>query len=231
LTRRDAAKAKGRLEGNDLALFDLDRTLIPGSCLVPLGRALLDAGHVRRTAVLTAALRNASFARRGATDNRVARLREGLLSAVAGLERAPLIEICGTIADEVVDGMYSGGRWLVERHRAAGDFCVLLSSSPQELVEAVGQRIGVHRAVGTSAETQDGRFTGRLKGAFCYGPGKLDRLRHELGAVDLTLAHAYADSASDTPLLSASGWPVAVNPDRRLKATAREAGWPIMRLE
>ena len=40
----------------------------------------------------------------------------------------------------------------------------------------------------------NGRFTGRLEGPFCHGPGKLARLWAELGTSDLSGATAYSDS-------------------------------------
>jgi phosphoserine phosphatase len=49
--------------------------------------------------------------------------------------------------------------------------------------------------------------------------------------VDFARAIAYSDSASDIPLLAACGQAVAVNPDRRLRAHAVAAGWPIVRFE
>ncbi|QLH34733.1 MAG: HAD hydrolase family protein [Parachlamydiaceae bacterium] len=39
---------------------------------------------------------------------------------------------------------------------------------------------------------------------------------------------AYSDSYLDLPLLKAAGNPVAVNPDRRLKALCRQSKWPIL---
>ena len=67
---------------------------------------------------------------------------------------------------------------------------MVLTASPQVLAEAVAAALGAHRAVGTRLEVVDGRFTGRLDGVFCYGPGKLDRLRAELGSVDFDEATA-----------------------------------------
>ncbi len=46
--------------------------------------------------------------------------------------------------------------------------------------------------------------------------------------IDLSRASAYSDAASDLPLPSACGHPVAVNPDRQLRSAARAAGWPII---
>ncbi len=41
----------------------------------------------------------------------------------------------------------------------------------------------------------------------------------------------YADSHYDLPFLTALGHPVAVNPDKRLRATAMSRQWPIIHLE
>ncbi|MGH9040485.1 MAG: HAD family hydrolase, partial [Acidimicrobiia bacterium] len=118
----------------------------------------------------------------------------------------------------------------LDMHLAVGDFCVIASASPQELVEAAARSLGAHRAVGTRAQVADGCFTGALDGPFCHGRGKLARLWVELGTADLSEATAYSDSTSDLPMLNAAGRPVAVNPDRRLRKMATEAGWPVVRL-
>ena len=85
-------------------------------------------------------------------------------------------------------------------------------------------------ALGTVSEIVDGVYTGRLAEPFCYGPGKalaMEKVaRHE--GYDLSRSYAYTDSISDLPMLESVGHPVAVNPDRRLEAVARERGWPII---
>jgi len=213
-----------------LAVFDLDRTLLPGSSLMELGRALADRHVIERTTVARHAVRAAVFARRGLPDTRIARLRESLLAAAADHDRDELVSVARAVGPEIASGAYPAARWLIDRHHTAGDICVVLSASPQELVEVVAAELGADRAVGTRTEVVDGRLTGRLDGPFCHGSGKLERLREELGPVDLARAVAYADSGSDLPLLTACGHPVAVNPDRRLREAATSAGWPVLRL-
>ena len=213
-----------------VAIFDLDRTLLPGSSLMELGRALADRRVIRRTTVARHALKAAVFARRGLPDARIGRLRESLLAAAADRDQEQLVSIAREVGPDIASTAHPAARWLVDRHRAAGDVCVVLSASPQELVEVVGAALGADRAVGTRTEVVDGRLTGRLDGPFCHGPGKLERLQAELGPVDLAGAAAYADSGSDLPLLRACGHPVAVNPDRRLRQAAASAGWPVLRL-
>lgn len=213
-----------------VALFDLDRTLLPGSSLVELGRALAAQRMVNRRTVARHAVKAAVFARRGLPDSRIHRLRETLLAAAADCDHEELAGVVREVVPRIASSSFPAARWLIERHRAAGDVCVVLSASPHELVEAVGSALGANHGIGTRTEVVGGKLTGRLEGAFCHGPGKLERLRAELGDVDLGRAFAYADSGSDLPLLRACGGPVAVNPDRRLREAAASAGWPVLRL-
>jgi HAD superfamily hydrolase (TIGR01490 family) len=215
--------------GHGVALFDLDRTLVPGSSLVVVARELLRRGLLDRRTAARHALGAAAFRRRGMSDEKVSRVRAGLLAALAGREQAAVLDALADVAGDVMDLVYPSARWLVSRHLAQGDFCVVLTAAPQELAEVVAAGLGLHRAVGTRLEVVDGRFTGRLEGPFCYGAGKLDRLQRELGSFDLEMATAYSDSASDLPVLEGCGTAVAVNPDRRLHAAARRAGWPVLR--
>lgn len=212
-----------------LAIFDLDRTLLPGSSLLAFGRAMATAGFVSRRRLARAAMQEARYRRRGSKDGQVDELRNEALGHVAGLERAPLVELAQDVARDLVGSVTPGARLVLDRHLRAGDFVVVLSASPQELVEAVVAGLGAHRAVGTRAEVADGTFTGRLEGPFCYGAAKIERLFADVGRVELDDAYAYADSASDLPLLMSCGHPVAVNPDRRLRETALAHDWPILR--
>jgi HAD superfamily hydrolase (TIGR01490 family) len=216
--------------GGGTALFDLDRTLIPGSSLVSLARALVARGAVRRRALVQGVAANAVFTRWGASDATADRLRGRALAAMSGIEREPLLSVCDEVGRHLAAGMYPGAQWLLERHRSAGDFCVVVSAAPQELVDAFVRAAGLHRGVGTRGEVVDGCFTGHLDGDFCYGPGKLARLAEELGTLDSLRTIAYADSRSDVPLLRAAGRAVAVNPDRAMAKIARQAGWSIVRL-
>lgn len=214
-----------------LAVFDLDRTLVPGSSLARLARALGEAGVLRRRALAGHLVREAVFAARGLGPAALDRLRASLLRAATGVERASLLEVVDRVGTEVAADMFPGARWLLDRHLAEGHEVVLLSSSPQELVAAVAAKIDpTITAVGTWAEVTDGRYTGLLAAPFCHGPGKLLRLEQVLGWRDLGQATAYADAASDLPVLRACGSPVAVNPDRALRAVAASTRWPILDL-
>jgi phosphoserine phosphatase len=49
----------------------------------------------------------------------------------------------------------------------------------------------------------------------------------DLHGLDLRESVAYADSASDLPMLEAVGFPVAVNPETRLASIANKRGWLV----
>lgn len=219
------------LNNGRLALFDVDRTLIPGSCLIPLARRLRKSGLLDGAVVLGALVRNGVFQRRGSSDRSVDALRQHLTSLVGGVEYRSIEPVVEAALDDIAELVYPGARLLIQRHLDAADFCVLVSAAPQPVVEGLAARLGVQRGIGTVPEIVDGRLTGGIVGTFCYGAGKLSRLEEVLGSCDLSNAMAYADSMSDLPVLRAVGRPVAVSPDRRLDSLARDQGWPILRFD
>lgn len=225
------ARGAGQLPGvvGRAAVFDLDRTLLAGSSLVALARVMARNGLLSGQQLVSGFAMDQVFRRRGATDADVDRLRTTALRQVAGMEVAQLRSLTDDVGRMLTRQVLPGARMLLRRHQEAGDFVVILSASPQELVEAVAARLGAQRAVGTRAEIDGGCYTGDLDGPFCYGIGKVQRLEHVLGPGSLDAATAYADSASDLPVLEACQEPVAVNPDRPLHRVAKARGWPIIR--
>ncbi len=211
-----------------MAIFDLDRTLVPGSSLVPLGRELVRRELVNRRFLARHAWSAAAFSRRGLDTGRTEAVQGSLLAALAGRSHAELAAVARDVGRDLVEAVYPGARWLIDRHLGSGDFCVILTAAPQELAAALAGALGVHRAIGTRLEIDAGRFTGGLDGGFCHGEGKVQRLTEELGVEDLTGATAYGDSISDLPVLERAGDPVAVNPDRALARHAHEHGWPTL---
>lgn len=215
--------------GHGVAVFDLDRTLIPGSSLAMFGRELVRLGLVSRRSVARHAALEQIFQRRGLGGARIDGLVRSLLERSSGVDAKPLFDVARSMGPALVEWAHPTARFLVDRHLQAGDFCIIVSASPHELVEAVTGALGVHRAVGTRVGVHDGVLTGHLDGPFCYGAGKLEALEREVGRLDLASATGYADSGSDLPLLERCGTAVAVNPDAELRRWARRKGWPVVR--
>jgi len=214
--------------GHGLAIFDLDRTLIGGSSLVPFGHELVRRGLVDRRTVARHLVAAAVFQRRGLGDRGVERVQARLLSVLCGHKLEPLEAAAADVGSALAELAFRSARWLLDQHLSRGDLCVVLTAAPQQLAEAVAHRLGAHRAIGTRLAVADAHLTGEIDGVVCHGPGKLVRLREEVGDVDWSHAAAYGDSASDVPVLERCRTPVAVNPDRRLRQIASERGWPMI---
>jgi HAD superfamily hydrolase (TIGR01490 family) len=212
------------------AFFDLDRTLIRGSANYPLAVAAFRGGHVPWRDLVRDTLDAITFHRHGSTDAGSHALRDRILAAVAGTPQSELIHLADEIVPRIVRRVIPQAAALLAEHRAAGDHRIVVSASPIELVDRIARALGLEGAVATTSEIEDGRYTGRLIGEFCYGPGKvieIEKLAAERG-YDLDRCTAYSDSISDLPMLERVGTAVAVNPDHELRALARQRGWHIV---
>jgi len=119
----------------------------------------------------------------------------------------------------------------VRAHRSRGDRVVLLTGALDFLVDSL-RHLG-DEVVAARLIERRGAFTGELADPPLTADGRASaaaRIAAERG-VDLADCHAYADAASDLPLLEAVGHPHAVNPDFRLAREARRRRWPVLEWE
>lgn len=119
---------------------------------------------------------------------------------------------------------------LIKRSRSEGYRQVLITGAIEQMIKPLADALEVDAWFANRLEFEDGTATGRLVPPVLAGPEKAAFLRRyalEQG-LDLNACRAYADSASDIPMLSSVGRPVAVNPDRQLRATAIAHDWPII---
>ncbi len=115
----------------------------------------------------------------------------------------------------------------VREHRALGHRTVLITGALDLVVEPL--RPLFDDIVCAHLEVLDGRYTGRLTELPPIGEARALLLAEYAEAEGLSLEEsmAYADSASDLPMLEAVGFPVAVNPEAKLAAIARRRGWHV----
>ncbi|HUF85486.1 MAG TPA: HAD-IB family hydrolase [Acidimicrobiia bacterium] len=231
-TRRDGPTiaAPGSIEAGEpaVAIFDLDRTLLPGSSLALLARRAVASGLVPRRSALRHVLDESLFRVRGSTDAQLRSVSERALGLAAGVRVDELRRHVDAAAADAAGRLRPQARRLLELHRGLGHRCIVLSASPQPLVERIAEHLGVGTAVGTELEVVDGVLTGGTIGGLCYGSGKLHRLQEVVGDAFALTSHAYADSLSDLPVLERADHPVAVAPDAALRAEAERRRWPIV---
>ncbi len=130
-------------------------------------------------------------------------------------------------ADLVLTKSFPAGIRRVREHRALGHRTLLITGALDVIIEPL--RPLFDDVVCTTLGERAGRFDGELTEAPPTGEARALIMadyarRHDL---DLAEAVAYADSASDLPMLEAVGHPVAVNPETRLSAIARKRGWHV----
>jgi len=85
----------------------------------------------------------------------------------------------------------------------------------------------------TRLEEKGGRWTGQVLGQPMFGEAKAIAVWWfaEKWKLNLAQCAAYGDSVHDQWMLASVGKPVAVNPDSRLRMTARRRGWEIVECE
>ena len=219
-----------RSPARSAAFFDLDRTLISGSSAFAFAVAARRHDLMTSRQLARDSAGALAFRLTGASDDKIDKLRQRILGAVAGNRQAELVALNPDILPKLLDKVRPEARSLLEMHRRAGRNTFIVSASPQEIVGPLAEALGMAGGIGTVSEVVDGVYTGELVGPFCYGPGKVEAIAQvaEWEGYDLGRCYAYSDSASDLPMLEAVGHPVAVNPDKQLEAVARERGWPIV---
>lgn len=121
---------------------------------------------------------------------------------------------------------------LVERHRAAGDTLLIITSTNEFVTAPIAERLGIPNLIATVPEQANGRYTGEVAGTPAYQAGKVERLLGWLEETSTGLAGStfYSDSHNDIPLLEQVDHPVATDPDDRLRRHAQDQGWPIISL-
>lgn len=217
-------------EPRGAAFFDLDKTVIAKSSTLAFGREFYREGLLAPTVLLKGAYAQFAFQRFGANEDRMERSRVALLELTKGWEASRVQRLVRETLQEVIDPLiYAEALDLFEEHRRAGRALYLVSSSGEEVVRPLAEYLGVPHVIATRARVdEEGRYDGTLE-FYCYAENKAVAVRDEAErrGLDLGASYAYSDSITDVAMLEAVAHPVAVNPDRELRAVAEERGWEI----
>jgi HAD superfamily hydrolase (TIGR01490 family) len=208
------------------AFFDLDRTLLRRSSALALAGSFRERGLISRRQLAKAAGWQLLFVLRGASQEAVRRAAEDGLIVLRGFTPEEMRKLVAEAMEPILRPLvYAEPLHLVEQHRARGEPVYIVSATLQEIVQAIADDLGFDGALGTVCEVRDGAYTGHALRPL-HAENKVAAVR-ELG-FDLAESTAYSDSHTDLPLLEAVGTPIAVNPDRRLRAVAAERGWSVL---
>lgn len=125
---------------------------------------------------------------------------------------------------------------LVRSHQRAGDLVAIVTATNDFITWPIAQRFGVSELIATVLERDaKGEPTGAIDGMPAFREGKVQRVAQWLAARGLRWEDAqssvfYSDSPNDLPLLERVSHPVATNPSPPLRRLAQERGWRILDL-
>jgi HAD superfamily hydrolase (TIGR01490 family) len=214
----------------EAAFFDLDKTIVSRSSSLALSRPLYRAGMVSRGQLLRGAYAQLVYLMVGADEQKMDRLKEGMLQLTRGWDRGQIERLVEDVLLDAIDPyVYQEALDLIALHRSEGRRIYIVSSSPEEVVRPLARHFGVSGVIATRAAVGgDNRYTGELE-FYAFGEQKADAIRSLARRVGLDLDHsfAYSDSITDLPMLEAVGNPVAVNPDKDLRKIAEEREWEV----
>jgi HAD superfamily hydrolase (TIGR01490 family) len=188
-----------------VAAFDFDGTLTRRDTMFPFLLHILGmTAFVRRVFALSPTLAGFGL---GLIRNDIAKERV-FVRCLAGMNMDVLRQKSGLFATNVVPGLLRPEamqrlRW----HKQQGHRCVVISASLELYVRPWAIRAGFDDVLATHLQIhEEGHSTGKLAGANCFGPEKVQRLQALLGDRDGYILYAYGDSRGDRELLSSADY-------------------------
>jgi HAD superfamily hydrolase (TIGR01490 family) len=218
----------------NLALFDLDNTLLSGDSDFEWSQFLVEEGVLDRE--LFEAKNIAFYEQYKAGTLNINEFLDFQLKPLSRHARKALDEWHAEfMRSKVRPMMLQPARDLVDRHRAAGDVCVIVTATNSFVTAPIAREFGVENLIATDPEEKDGEFTGRVAGVPSFREGKVLRMESWLAErgwnwESFVETWFYSDSMNDLPLLAKVKHPVAVDPDATLREHAEKQGWTVISL-
>ncbi|MCU4184571.1 HAD-IB family phosphatase [Acidiferrimicrobium sp. IK] len=228
LTREERGRRAVLAPERHLAVFDLENTLIASNVVDSYSwlatRHLDDADRVRFVArTLREAPRLLALDRADRGDF--------LRYFYRRYEGAPIDRLSADgwelFSDMVLTKSFPAGIRRVREHRALGHKTLLITGALDVVIDPL--RPLFDDVVCAKLGQKNGRFNGELIEAPPTGEARAILMADyaKANGLELEQSVAYADSASDLPMLEVVGHPVAVNPETKLAAIARKRGWHV----
>ncbi|EUJ09773.1 HAD-superfamily subfamily IB hydrolase, TIGR01490 [Methylophilaceae bacterium 11] len=218
----------------NLALFDLDNTLLAGDSDYNWSLFLIEEGLLDAK---THHDRNEQF---------YVDYKNGCLDIYAFLkfQLQPLSQHPKTFLDKlhlkymekvIRPMMTDKAKALVDAHKAKGDLCLVITATNSFVTKPIATAYGIEHLIGTDPEMVNGEYTGGVSGVPSFQAGKVTRLNQWLTErgkqlKDFSISYFYSDSHNDLPLMQLVTNPVAVDADPTLTEYANAHQWPHISL-
>ncbi|MGW1441945.1 HAD family hydrolase [Serratia rhizosphaerae] len=214
----------------DLALFDLDETLINEDSASMWIRWLVSQGFApEELATQEQQLMQHYYQGKLSMEQYM----QATLSPLAGRSVQTVAGwVARYIRRDILPRVYPAAHERLQWHRSRGDHILVISATGEHLVAPIAEQLGADGALAIGVEVDDGRFTGRTYGTMTYQQGKVIRLEAWLAQHPqrhFGQLYAYSDSLNDRPMLEYADHAAVINPDAELQTLAQQNGWEICR--
>jgi HAD superfamily hydrolase (TIGR01490 family) len=219
----------------NLAIFDLDNTLLDGDSDYNWGLYLVKKGYLDEGEYKEQNQKFFEEYQVGKLD--IFAFAEFQFRFLKNNTRKFLNDVRSDYINEIIKPMIlKKAIDLVNQHKEAGDRLLIITATNSFITKPIGELFGIDELIGTDPEENEGEFTGKVKGTPSFKEGKVTRLFDWLDEKNLKLADFektffYSDSHNDLALLEVVTYPVVVNGDKILLEKAQEKNWPTLRLK
>ena len=219
----------------NLAIFDLDNTLLDGDSDYNWGIYLVKKGYLDEEEYKVKNQKFFEEYQHGKLD--IFAFAEFQFQFLKNNTRKFLNDVRSDYIDEIIKPMVlKKAVDLVSQHKEAGDSLLIITATNSFITKPIGELFGIENLIGTDPEEHLGEFTGKVKGTPSFKEGKVTRLFDWLDDKNLKLAdfektYFYSDSHNDLALLEVVTNPVVVNGDKILLEKAQEKNWPTLNLK
>jgi len=220
----------------NLALFDLDNTLLTGDSDFEWAQFLISKGVVDRELQEAKNIQFYEQYKAGTLD-----IYEFLIFQLAPLTRHSRAELDAWHAEYMARHIRpiigAKARALVDRHLANGDLCAIVTATNSFVTGPIAREFGIPHLIGTvpAVDVENGAFSGGPRGTPAFRDGKIARVEGWLESLGLWWgsfadSYFYSDSHNDLPLMGKVRQPIAVDPDDKLRQHSTQMGWKIITL-
>jgi HAD superfamily hydrolase (TIGR01490 family) len=211
-----------------VAFFDLDKTITGAISGKALALAAYRKGLLSKRSILTGVFLSAVYRLQIIDPFKIVR---DMIAWVKGIPVDVMNELCSEVVTEVLlPSVYKEAISEIEFHKSENARVLLLSSSLKPICLKISKILRIDDILCTELEVKDGLLTGLPVGRICFDEEKALRLMSYCEANNFSPDQSwyYGDSISDLPALKKVGHPVCINPDFKLKKTAKLRNWKTL---
>ena len=216
----------------NIALFDLDNTLIKGDSDYQWGNYLVENNYVdpklykEKNENFFEQYRNGTLCAREFAEFSYEPLTKYDLETLINIRKKFFEEkIKPLILPKAID--------LIKFHKERKDILAIVTATNSFISRISADYFKINDLLASEPEFIDNKFTGRLHGEPCFQEGKVLKVKEWMKLNNYKSyddIYFYTDSHNDIKLLEYCTIPVAVDPDNILKELSKKNNWKIMSL-